>query len=70
MRGISAGLVYGVYYCIPHLEWYHDARELAIHGWGGIPWLYVAGATLYGALYTGFLLGLTWLLFRRKTLML
>jgi hypothetical protein len=27
-----------------------------------------AGATIYGLLYAGFLLGLTWLVFRRKSL--
>jgi len=41
-----------------------------IHDWQAIPWIYVAGAVFYGALYTTLLLGLTWLVFRRKTLTL
>jgi ABC-type transport system involved in multi-copper enzyme maturation permease subunit len=69
MRGIAATLVYTIYYCIPHLEWF-DAQELVIHNWGTIHWLTMAGATFYGTLYTGFLLGLTWLVFRHKTLTL
>ena len=33
-----------------------------------IPWLACAAATLYGLLYSAFLLGAAWLVFRRKTL--
>jgi ABC-type transport system involved in multi-copper enzyme maturation permease subunit len=67
LRGLSGTILYVIYYCIPHLEWY-DVRDLVIHDWGRIPWLAVAGATLYGLLYSAFLLGATWLVFRRKTL--
>jgi ABC-type transport system involved in multi-copper enzyme maturation permease subunit len=70
MRGFSGGLVYAVYYAIPHLEWNFNVRDLVVHDWGKIDWMTMGGATLYGALYTGLLLGLTWLVFRRKTLTL
>ncbi len=69
MRGIGGGIVYAVYYLIPHLEWY-DVRDLVVHDWGAIDWLICGGATIYGLLYTGFLLALTWALFRRKPLAL
>jgi ABC-type transport system involved in multi-copper enzyme maturation permease subunit len=70
MRGIGGDVVYAVYYLIPHLEWYYNIRDFVIHDWDRIAWRYIAGATLYGALYSGFLLGLTWLVFRRKSLTL
>ena len=69
-RGISAAVIYAVHYAIPHLEWFFDVRVFAIQDLPKIGWLYIAGATLYGALYTGLLLGVTWLVFRRKTLTL
>jgi ABC-type transport system involved in multi-copper enzyme maturation permease subunit len=69
MRGVGGAIVYAVYYLIPHLEWY-DVRDLVVHDWGAIDWLICGGATIYGLLYCGFLLGLTWLLFRRKPMAL
>lgn len=74
LNGVAVGIgghvgtvVYAIYYCIPHLEWY-DVRDFVIHDWPAIPWPVCAGATLYGLLYSVFLLGATWLIFRRKTL--
>jgi hypothetical protein len=67
MGGWRGTLVYGVYYLIPHLEWY-DVRELIVHDWGTIDWLACAGATVYALLYSALLLDVTWLLFRRRTL--
>jgi len=67
MEGFSGTLVYGVYYVIPHLEWF-DLRDLVTHAWGGVGWLPFLGATLYAILYTGLLLGAAWLRFRRQTL--
>jgi len=69
LRGVSGNIVYAVYFAIPHLEWY-DIRDKLVHDWQAIGWQIVGGATLYGALYTGLLLGLTWLVFHRKTLTL
>ena len=69
MGGASGAILYAIYYCIPHLEWY-DMRDFVIHDWGLVPWAAWAGATLYGLLYSLFLLGATWLVFRRKTLTL
>jgi len=67
MGGWRGTLVYGVYYLIPHLEWY-DVRELIVHDWGTIDWLACAGATVYALLYSALLLDVTWLLFQRRTL--
>jgi len=67
MGGSSGSILYLIYYCIPHLEWY-DLRDFVIHDWGNISWAAWAGATLYGILYSAFLLGATWLIFRKKTL--
>lgn len=69
LRGVSGDIVHAVHLAIPQLEWY-DIRDYAVHDLAKIDWLDIGGATLYGALYTGFLLGLTWLVFRRKTLTL
>jgi ABC-type transport system involved in multi-copper enzyme maturation permease subunit len=67
MGHLSGNILYVIYYCIPHLEWY-DVRDFLIHDWGRIPLTAWAGATLYGLLYSAFLLGAAWLVFRRKTL--
>ncbi len=67
MEGLSGAIVYFIYYAIPHLEWY-DVRDFVIHDWGRISWQACGGATLYGCLYIAFLLGATWMVFRRKTL--
>jgi len=67
MGGSSGTILYAIYYSIPHLEWY-DVRDFVIHDWGLISWAAWAGATLYGLLYSAFLLGAAWLVFRRKTL--
>ncbi len=69
MRGARGAIVYAIYYLIPHLEWY-DVRDLIVHDWGRIDWLAWGGATIYGLLYSGFLLAAAWLTFRRRTLTL
>jgi ABC-type transport system involved in multi-copper enzyme maturation permease subunit len=65
MRGFGGVIVYILYYLIPHLEWY-DVRDLVVHNWGSIDWLICGGATIYALLYVGFLLGVSWAVFRRK----
>jgi ABC-type transport system involved in multi-copper enzyme maturation permease subunit len=69
MRGIGGTIVYAIYYLIPHLEWY-DVRDLVVHDWGAIDWLVWGGAAIYAGLYVAFLLGVSVLLFRRKSLTL
>ena len=68
MQGFGGSMVYAIYYAIPHLEWYGDMRDLIIHDRGLIWWSVFAKATIYGMAYTAFFLGLTWLMFRRKSL--
>jgi ABC-type transport system involved in multi-copper enzyme maturation permease subunit len=60
-------IVYGLYFLIPHLEWY-DLRDFIVYDQNPVGWLYCAVVTLYAALYMAvFLLG-AWLVFRRKAL--
>jgi ABC-type transport system involved in multi-copper enzyme maturation permease subunit len=60
-------VVYGLYFLIPHLEWY-DVRDLIIYDQGLVGWLDCGLATLYAALYVALLLFGAWLVFRRKAL--
>jgi ABC-type transport system involved in multi-copper enzyme maturation permease subunit len=60
-------IVYGIYFLIPHLEWY-DVRDLIVYDWNRVGWLDCALATLYAATYAGLLLFGAWLVFRRKPL--
>jgi len=60
-------LVYGLYFLIPHLEWY-DVRDRLIYDQNLVGWVDCWLATLYAILYMAvFLLG-AWLVFRRKPL--
>ncbi len=60
-------VVYGLYFLIPHLEWY-DVRDLVIYNQNLVGWVDCGLATLYALLYMAvFLLG-AWLVFRRKPL--
>jgi ABC-type transport system involved in multi-copper enzyme maturation permease subunit len=60
-------LVYGLYFLIPHLEWY-DVRDLITYDQKLVGWVDCGLATLYAVVYMAmFLLG-TWLVFRRKAL--
>ncbi|HLH54961.1 MAG TPA: ABC transporter permease subunit [Verrucomicrobiae bacterium] len=60
-------VVYGLYFMIPHLEWY-DIRDFVIYDRNLIDWTSCGLATVYGAVYSAFLLFATWLVFRRKAL--
>jgi ABC-type transport system involved in multi-copper enzyme maturation permease subunit len=60
-------VVYGMYFLIPHLEWY-DMREFIVNE-RTMPGPVDCGlATLYAAVYAAMLLFATWLVFRRKPL--
>ena len=60
-------LVYGLYYLIPHLEWY-DVRDLIIYDQHLVGWVDCGLATLYAVLYMAVFLVGAWLVFRRKPL--
>ena len=60
-------IVYGLYFLIPHLEWY-DVRDLIIYDQGLVGWLDCGLATLYAVLYVALFLFGAWLVFRRKAL--
>jgi len=62
-----SSIVYGLYYLIPHLEWY-DVRDLVIYDQNLVGWVDCALATLYAAVYMALLLFGAWLVFRRKAL--
>ncbi len=53
-------MVYGLYFLIPHLEWY-DVRDLIIYDQRLVPWVDCGLATLYALLYMAvFLVGTGW----------
>jgi ABC-type transport system involved in multi-copper enzyme maturation permease subunit len=58
-------VVYALYFVIPHLELF-DVRDLVIHNWPLIPWLYFSLALLYGVFYMAIFLIGACLVFRRK----
>jgi ABC-type transport system involved in multi-copper enzyme maturation permease subunit len=60
-------VTYVIYFLIPHLEWY-DIRDFITYSHAPVGVVNCALATVYGAVYTSFLLWSTWMVFRRKTL--
>jgi ABC-type transport system involved in multi-copper enzyme maturation permease subunit len=58
-------VVYSIYFAIPHLELF-DVRDLVIHNWPLIPWLYFSLALLYALGYMAVFLTGACLVFRRK----
>lgn len=58
-------VVYSLYFAIPHLELF-DVRDLVIHNWPLIPWLYFCLALLYALGYVAIFLIGACLVFRRK----
>jgi ABC-type transport system involved in multi-copper enzyme maturation permease subunit len=58
-------VVYSIYFAIPHLELF-DVRDLVIHNWPLIPWLYFSLALLYALGYMAIFLAGACLVFRRK----
>ena len=58
-------IVYAIYFAIPHLELF-DVRDLVIHNWPLIPWLYFSLALLYALGYLAVFLTSACLVFRRK----
>ena len=65
----ARSIVYGLYFLIPHLEWY-DVRDLIVYDHGLVGWVDCGLATLYAGLYVALLLFGAWLVFRRKPLSL
>ncbi|HTR40481.1 MAG TPA: ABC transporter permease, partial [Pseudomonadales bacterium] len=60
----SAAIFTGLYYVIPHLELF-DVRDLIVQDWPPVPWGIWLIAIAYAAVYTGLLLLLSWLVFRK-----
>lgn len=58
-------LVYGLYFLIPHLEWF-DVRTLLVHARGAIPWTYWFLDIFYAVGFSAFFLTATCALFRRQ----
>lgn len=61
------GLLYSIYYLIPHLEFY-DVRNLVIHRWPLIRWSTWLLALAYGAAYMVVFLAASCWVFRRKSI--
>jgi ABC-type transport system involved in multi-copper enzyme maturation permease subunit len=62
----SQTIMYSIYYAIPHFELF-DVRDLIVHDWPPIPWIFFSLAILYALAYTAFFLLATCLVFHRKT---
>jgi ABC-type transport system involved in multi-copper enzyme maturation permease subunit len=60
-------ILLAIYFTVPQLQFF-DLRDLMIHNWAPLSWVVCGEATLYGAAYAAFFLGLSCLLFRRKAL--
>lgn len=65
--GVGAGALRAIHWIGPHFEFF-DLRLRVVHGWPAAPWTAVVLALLYSAAYSGVVLGLACLLFRRKPL--
>ena len=63
--GISALFVKGLYWSLPHFEFF-DMRRRIVHGWGLAPRGAFFGSVTYAVLWTAMFLGLAWLSYRRK----
>jgi len=61
-------LLSGLYFLIPHLEWFYEVRERLIFDQSLLSWGDCLLATAYGAAYVAIFLFSTWLVFRRKIL--
>jgi len=57
-----------VYFCIPHLEWAFNYRDLLLFNQPLVSWGVVAGATAYWAAYMAAFLTAAWLVFQRESL--
>ncbi|HUA66060.1 MAG TPA: ABC transporter permease [Alphaproteobacteria bacterium] len=67
MNEISGTFVTGLYFIIPHLELF-DVRDLIVHDWPHIPWVYWLIAMVYAGFYSALLLLASWIVFRKKVL--
>ncbi len=56
-----------IYFVMPHLEWF-DLRDFVVYDQTLVPWVDVALATGYAAVWTAIFLVLAWLGFSRKNL--
>src|SRR5262249_19044332 len=66
LHGPTSFVVYGIYFAMPHLEFF-DVREMLVQH-RALEWQYCAGASLYALAYAGLFLLATWFVFRRKAL--
>ncbi len=67
-RPLAALVLTGLYFLIPHLEWFYAVRERLVFDQDLIAWGDCLLATAYLAAYSAVFLFVTWLLFRRKVL--
>lgn len=62
------GVIYGIYYVIPHLEWFYNVSERILHDWPPVDWSAYGIALGYAACYSALFLAAACLVFRRKAL--
>ena len=63
----ARSLFYGIYYVVPHLEWY-DTRLLIIHNWPAIPFTAILIAIAYAVFYSAVFIVVANLIYSRKAL--
>jgi ABC-type transport system involved in multi-copper enzyme maturation permease subunit len=59
-------IIYAVYYAVPHLEIPFEMRNLIVHDWPLIEWIFIGKYILYALAYTAAFLVTACLVFRRK----
>ncbi|MDD5174656.1 MAG: ABC transporter permease subunit [Candidatus Omnitrophica bacterium] len=67
LNKISGALLNGVYYLIPHFEFY-DLRVRLVHGWEALPAWIVSSIALYTVIYIAAILFLAVRIFKKKNL--
>ena len=65
-QGITRSALLTFYYALPHFELF-DMRQRVVHEWGPVSWSVLGGIILYGMVWTGILLILAWMGYRKKT---
>lgn len=64
-QGISGTLLLGLYYLMPHFEFF-DLRRRMVHGWGPAPWVVFAEVVAYGLLCMAVVLVAAWMGYRHR----
>jgi ABC-type transport system involved in multi-copper enzyme maturation permease subunit len=61
-------IIQGLYFTMPHLEYFFDPQDFIIFKIGMVEWKFIAMASFSAAAYSAFFLLAAWVFFRRKPL--